>query len=40
VQHPLYPLSNINLDYFSNLAWGKTKDFSILSMGMSSRTIW
>jgi Zn-dependent M28 family amino/carboxypeptidase len=40
VQHPLYPLSktvaNINLDYFSNWGWGKTKDFSILGLGMSS----
>ncbi len=40
VQHPLYPLSktvaNINLDYFSNWGWGRTKDFSILGMGMSS----
>jgi Zn-dependent M28 family amino/carboxypeptidase len=40
VQHPLYPLSktaaNINLDYFSNWGWGKTKDFSILGMGLSS----
>jgi Zn-dependent M28 family amino/carboxypeptidase len=40
VQHPLYPLSrtaaNINLDYFSNWGWGKTKDFSILGGGMSS----
>jgi Zn-dependent M28 family amino/carboxypeptidase len=40
VQHPLYPLSktaaNINLDYFSNWGWGKTKDFSILGKGMSS----
>ena len=40
VQHPLYPLSktvaNINLDYFSNWGWGKTKDFSELGMGMSS----
>jgi Zn-dependent M28 family amino/carboxypeptidase len=40
VQHPLYPLSktmaNINLDYFSNWGWGKTRDFSILGMGMSS----
>jgi Zn-dependent M28 family amino/carboxypeptidase len=40
VQHPLYPLAktaaNINLDYFSNWGWGKTKDFSILGMGMSS----
>jgi len=40
VQHPLYPLAktaaNINLDYFSNWGWGKTRDFSILGMGMSS----
>jgi Zn-dependent M28 family amino/carboxypeptidase len=40
VQHPLYPLAvtaaNINLDYFSNWGWGKTKDFSVLGMGMSS----
>jgi Zn-dependent M28 family amino/carboxypeptidase len=37
VQHPLYPLTktvaNINLDYFSNWGWGRTKDFSILSTG-------
>ena len=40
VQHPLYPLAktvaNINLDYFSNWGWGRTKDFSILGMGMTS----
>jgi hypothetical protein len=40
VEHPLYPLSatvaNINLDYFSNWGWGKTKDFSILGRGMTS----
>jgi Zn-dependent M28 family amino/carboxypeptidase len=40
VQHPLYPLAktvaNINLDYFSNWGWGKTRDFSILGMGMTS----
>lgn len=40
VQNPLYPLAktaaNINLDYFSNWGWGKTKDFSILGIGMSS----
>jgi Zn-dependent M28 family amino/carboxypeptidase len=40
VQHPLYPLAktvaNINLDYFSNWGWGRTEDFSILGMGMSS----
>ncbi len=40
VQHPLYPLAktvaNINLDYFSNWGWGRTKDFSILGMGMST----
>jgi hypothetical protein len=40
VQHPLYPLAktvaNINLDYFSNWGWGRTKDFSILGIGMTS----
>ncbi len=40
VQHPLYPLdktvTNINLDYFSNWGWGKTRDFSILGGGMTS----
>ncbi len=40
VQHPLYPLAktvaNINLDYFSNWGWGRTKDFSQLGQGMSS----
>jgi len=40
VQHPLYPLAqtvaNINLDYFSDWGWGRTKDFSILGMGMST----
>ncbi len=40
VQHPLYPLAktvtNINLDYFSNWGWGRTKDFSILGDGMTS----
>ncbi len=40
VQHPLYPLAktvaNINLDYFSDWGWGRTKDFSILGLGMSS----
>jgi Zn-dependent M28 family amino/carboxypeptidase len=40
VQHPLYPLANtvanINLDYFSDWGWGRTRDFSILGMGMSS----
>ena len=40
VQNPLYPLArtvaNINLDYFSNWGWGKTKDFSILGIGMTS----
>jgi len=40
VQHPLYPLAktvaNINLDYFSNWGWGRTNDFSILGMGMTS----
>ncbi len=40
VEHPLYPLAataaNLNLDYFSNWGWGKTKDISILGIGMSS----
>jgi Zn-dependent M28 family amino/carboxypeptidase len=40
VQHPIYPLAktvaNINLDYFSDWGWGRTKDFSILGMGMTS----
>jgi Zn-dependent M28 family amino/carboxypeptidase len=40
VQHPLYPLAktaaNINLDYFSNWGWGRTRDFSVLGMGMTS----
>ena len=40
VEHPLYPLANtaadINLDYFSNWGWGKTKDIGILGIGMSS----
>ncbi len=40
VQHPLYPLAktaaNINLDYFSNWGWGKTRDFSVLGGGMTS----
>ena len=37
VQYPLYPLqdtvANINLDYFSNWGWGRTRDFSILGLG-------
>ena len=40
VQHPLYPLAktvaNINLDYFSDWGWGRTHDFSVLGLGMSS----
>ncbi|MCU1261220.1 MAG: putative aminopeptidase, partial [Bryobacterales bacterium] len=40
VQHPLYPLSataaNINLDYFSNWGWGRTKDISIIGIGNST----
>lgn len=40
VQHPLYPLkqtvANINLDYFSNWGWGKTRDFSILALGSTT----
>lgn len=39
-QHPLYPLSqtvvNINLDYFSDWGWGRTKDFSVLGTGMTT----
>ena len=38
--HPLYPLAatvaNINLDYFSNWGWGRTKDFSIIGIGNST----
>ena len=38
--HPLYPLAstvaNINLDYFSNWGWGRTKDFSIVGLGNST----
>ena len=40
VLHPLYPLqqtvANINLDYFSNWGWGRTRDFSILGIGNST----
>lgn len=40
VHHPLYPLkstvANINLDYFSNWGWGRTRDFSIVGLGISS----
>ncbi len=40
VQHPLYPLSataaDINLDYFSNWGWGRTKDISIVGIGNST----
>jgi hypothetical protein len=40
VHHPLYPLSatvaNINLDYFSNWGFGRTKDFSIVGIGNST----
>ena len=40
VEHPLYPLSatvaNINLDYFSNWGWGRTRDFSIVGIGNST----
>jgi Zn-dependent M28 family amino/carboxypeptidase len=40
VDHPLYPLkataANINLDYFSNWGWGRTKDFSIVGIGNST----
>jgi Zn-dependent M28 family amino/carboxypeptidase len=40
VEHPLYPLrqtvANINLDYFSNWGWGRTRDFSIIGIGNST----
>jgi Zn-dependent M28 family amino/carboxypeptidase len=40
VDHPLYPLAstvaNINLDYFSNWGWGRTRDFSIVGIGNST----
>ena len=40
VKHPLYPLKNtladINLDYFSNWGWGRTRDLSIVGLGNSS----
>ncbi|HMF76562.1 MAG TPA: M20/M25/M40 family metallo-hydrolase [Bryobacteraceae bacterium] len=40
VEHPLYPLrqtvANINLDYFSNWGWGRTRDFSIVGLGNST----
>jgi Zn-dependent M28 family amino/carboxypeptidase len=40
VTHPLYPLAstvaNINLDYFSNWGWGRTRDFSIVGIGNST----
>jgi Zn-dependent M28 family amino/carboxypeptidase len=40
VEHPLYPLAStvadINLDYFSNWGWGRTKDFSIVGLGNST----
>jgi len=40
VRHPLYPLSqtlaNINLDYFSNWGWGRTRDISIVGLGNST----
>lgn len=40
VEHPLYPLqataADINLDYFSNWGWGRTKDFSIVGIGNST----
>ena len=40
VEHPVYPLlktvADINLDYFSNWGWGKTKDFSIVGLGNST----
>ncbi len=40
VEHPLYPLTqtvaDINLDYFSNWGWGRTRDFSIVGIGNST----
>ena len=40
VTHPLYPLTstvaNINLDYFTNWGWGRTRDFSIVGIGNST----
>jgi Zn-dependent M28 family amino/carboxypeptidase len=40
VEHPLYPLAqtvaNLNLDYFSNWGWGRTRDFSIVGLGNST----
>jgi len=40
VTHPLYPLAstvaNINLDYFSNWGWGRTRDFGIVGIGNST----
>ena len=40
VDHPLYPLAatvaDINLDYFSNWGWGRTRDFSIVGLGNST----
>ncbi len=40
VENPLYPLTdtvaNINLDYFSNWGWGRTRDFSIVGLGNST----
>ncbi len=40
VDHPVYPVqstvANINLDYFSNWGWGRTKDLSIVGIGNST----
>ena len=40
VEHPVYPLAqtlaDINLDYFSNWGWGRTRDFSIVGIGNST----
>lgn len=40
VDHPFLPLAatvaNINLDYFSNWGFGRTKDFSIVGLGNST----
>ena len=43
-EHPVYPLAatvaNLNLDYFSNWGWGRTKDFSIVGIGNSTLDDW
>lgn len=40
VEHPVYPLkktvADLNLDYFSNWGWGRTRDFSVVGLGNST----